>query len=275
MNEPTLALPFFNPSGAYTSGPTSPFSETFESTYTNGSGSSSYQIGQGGGTSRPQVNGHRSESSIARDTRLTLNPAGNMQNLALPQGHSAQTPESVTNQANGFTEPDYSTFYDPSAYLQTSPAPPNQPLPQAGPSRSMSQSTSPTGMENFVSHHTSPVLNWDGRQGNALGTGYGGIKAEQLYLPPQGAEEADEELVGVDEAEGLQEVDGEEGAQEGVDGEMEDIEEPLYVNAKQYHRILKRRAARQRLEELNRLARSRKVGWGLALLIPLPPCPTS
>ena len=41
------------------------------------------------------------------------------------------------------------------------------------------------------------------------------------------------------------------------DGEM-DNEEPLYVNAKQYHRILKRRAARQRLEELNRLARSRK-----------------
>lgn len=38
-----------------------------------------------------------------------------------------------------------------------------------------------------------------------------------------------------------------------------DNEEPLYVNAKQYHRILKRRAARQRLEELNRLARSRKV----------------
>ncbi|KAF9431848.1 Transcriptional activator [Entomortierella beljakovae] len=35
-------------------------------------------------------------------------------------------------------------------------------------------------------------------------------------------------------------------------------EEPLYVNAKQYHRILKRRAARARLEELNRLAKIRK-----------------
>ena len=49
------------------------------------------------------------------------------------------------------------------------------------------------------------------------------------------------------------------------DGQVEtgevDNEEPLYVNAKQYHRILKRRAARQRLEELNRLARSRKVGY--------------
>jgi hypothetical protein len=33
----------------------------------------------------------------------------------------------------------------------------------------------------------------------------------------------------------------------------------LYVNAKQYHRILKRRAARARLEELNQLIRQRKV----------------
>ena len=36
-------------------------------------------------------------------------------------------------------------------------------------------------------------------------------------------------------------------------------EEPLYVNAKQYHRILKRRAARARLEELHRLSKERKV----------------
>ncbi|KAI9304791.1 CCAAT-binding transcription factor (CBF-B/NF-YA) subunit B-domain-containing protein [Cunninghamella echinulata] len=35
-------------------------------------------------------------------------------------------------------------------------------------------------------------------------------------------------------------------------------EEPLYVNAKQYHRILKRRAARLKLEEMNRVAKSRK-----------------
>lgn len=37
-------------------------------------------------------------------------------------------------------------------------------------------------------------------------------------------------------------------------------EEPLYVNAKQYFRILKRRVARTRLEELHRLSRQRKVG---------------
>ena len=53
--------------------------------------------------------------------------------------------------------------------------------------------------------------------------------------------------------------DGEDGVREdGADG-VEDNEEPLYVNAKQYHRILKRRLARARLEELNRLSRSRKV----------------
>jgi hypothetical protein len=42
------------------------------------------------------------------------------------------------------------------------------------------------------------------------------------------------------------------------DGEQD--EEPLYVNAKQYHRILKRRAARARLEEMNRVVKERKVG---------------
>ncbi|KAI8084104.1 CCAAT-binding transcription factor (CBF-B/NF-YA) subunit B-domain-containing protein [Gilbertella persicaria] len=36
------------------------------------------------------------------------------------------------------------------------------------------------------------------------------------------------------------------------------VEEPLYVNAKQYHRILKRRAARAKLEELNKMSRARK-----------------
>ena len=40
-------------------------------------------------------------------------------------------------------------------------------------------------------------------------------------------------------------------------------EEPLYVNAKQYFRILKRRVARTRLEELHRLSRQRKVGFFL------------
>jgi len=51
--------------------------------------------------------------------------------------------------------------------------------------------------------------------------------------------------------------DGQEEQQAG--GGDEDDQEPLYVNAKQYHRIVKRRAARARLEELNRLVRSRKV----------------
>ncbi|KAG0145914.1 hypothetical protein CROQUDRAFT_671423 [Cronartium quercuum f. sp. fusiforme G11] len=37
-----------------------------------------------------------------------------------------------------------------------------------------------------------------------------------------------------------------------------DAAHPLLVNAKQYHRILKRRAARARLEEMGRLSRERK-----------------
>lgn len=36
-------------------------------------------------------------------------------------------------------------------------------------------------------------------------------------------------------------------------------EEPLYVNAKQYYRILKRRVARARLDEVHKLAKQRKV----------------
>ncbi|EIW73569.1 hypothetical protein TREMEDRAFT_59744 [Tremella mesenterica DSM 1558] len=66
-------------------------------------------------------------------------------------------------------------------------------------------------------------------------------------------DENENEGVGVDKEVRID--DGNEGG-EG-EGEM-DNEEPLYVNAKQYHRILKRRLARARLEELNRLSRSRK-----------------
>ena len=40
-------------------------------------------------------------------------------------------------------------------------------------------------------------------------------------------------------------------------------DEPLYVNAKQYFRILKRRVARARLEEVHRLSRQRKVRFSI------------
>ena len=36
-------------------------------------------------------------------------------------------------------------------------------------------------------------------------------------------------------------------------------EEPVYVNAKQYNRIMLRRQARQKMEQQNRIPRARKV----------------
>lgn len=91
---------------------------------------------------------------------------------------------------------------------------------------------------------------------------------------PEEEEEEDEDEDGDEykddewEAEGKKEVVVEMG-ERGED-------EPLYVNAKQYHRILKRRVARARLEEMGRLSRQRKVrsfsfwmSWSQELMLSL------
>lgn len=44
-------------------------------------------------------------------------------------------------------------------------------------------------------------------------------------------------------------------------------EEPLYVNAKQYHRILKRRQARAKLEAEGKIPKERRVWHSESLLL--------
>lgn len=75
------------------------------------------------------------------------------------------------------------------------------------------------------------------------------------YLDGQ---EGEEELVKMEDEGSVEDDQQDDEDEEGNDEVDVDDQEPLYVNAKQYHRIVKRRAARARLEELNRLVRSRK-----------------
>ena len=58
-----------------------------------------------------------------------------------------------------------------------------------------------------------------------------------------------------------QQMNGQPIATQRLPVAMETLDEPLYVNAKQYHRIIKRRQARAKLEAEGKIPKARKVSF--------------
>lgn len=126
----------------------------------------------------------------------------------------------------------------------------------------------PYGAERSAGRRASGGSSRAKKNGHQNGNGNGNGRAKRPRAAPMRYDEASGDE-GEGEAEAGEEsfeaerdpaeaafVGGDDGGLAQAGG---DEHEPLYVNAKQYHRILKRRMARARLEEMGRLSRQRKV----------------
>lgn len=229
MND-ALTLPFFqSTSSSYSHTP--PFPDNYDGTFTNNGDDfygGSYDLDT-------ETDGIVAGQSISDDRQRSNGRYFGLHTVSRScpgLGYSFPTPPASSHSANGTYAPTSTfnpsssssssympNFYTNPAFLDVNVNVARQNFDQPGPSTYSRQSS--TG-EEYIQQHS-----------------------------PE-----DESLTKLEDGVGH---DGENGnVDEEEEGEV-DNEEPLYVNAKQYHRILKRRAARQRLEELNRLARSRKV----------------
>ncbi|BGP08080.1 Transcriptional activator [Rhodotorula toruloides] len=106
-------------------------------------------------------------------------------------------------------------------------------------------------------------------KGSAAANGHGrnggdpGVQGYEYDAATAGSYDASTSATPYDPSSSHASASGSNGAGAGAGAVLEeaaaqDEAEPLYVNAKQYHRILKRRMARARLEEMGRLSRERK-----------------
>ena len=245
MNEPTLTLPFFNASGGY---PPSPPSTSFPDSYDyiNPNG-----LDTEAGPSRPSQN----HNHIPSQTNYDLSSLYSHHFLNSSAGTSSIPNRAFTDsqrQSSAMGSP--VSFHSPTLLSPTTFPPAVYPQPHHSWAAS-THNVTPSQASQASQISQMPQIHLSGSQTGSLEPQEGEFE-DLVDIRDLSEDQEQQENDGQDQGHGAEEV-GSHNGQDGGDGEVN--EEPLYVNAKQYHRIIKRRTARQRLEELNRLARSRKV----------------